>query len=224
MEIHSTLSPPRIVTKNKALFKSLNKYFKKRAISETEIKKFLIENSYYQSEVIKTKAIYTIKNPIQTIFLLKGNSFFSERKILKFIKLDESKTGIRFYDFVETAIKQAYQKQGFLKIKIEKKPVRKKWKEWVYLNISEGPRIRIAELKVKGLLSKPASQYKKFIKNNSTTLVKQGFYNKKDLEIGYENLINDLRSKGYLQSKIYSDRIFLKRTKHLLQSIWKRGL
>ena len=118
--------------------------------------------------------------------------------------------GAFFYSFVEAAIKNAYQSFGFLKIKITKTAVKKKWKEWIYLNISEGPRIRIAELKIKGLLSQPNSKYEEFIKNNSTNLIRKGFYNKKDLEIGYENLINHLKNQGYLQSKIYSDRIFFK--------------
>ena len=209
----SSLKPHLIITKNKTLFRQLNKYLKKKSMSEKEIRKFLIENSYYQSEIIKTESAYIIKNPVEIIFVLKGNNFFTEKAIRKFMKFDENKIGIQFYDFVETAVKKAYQRQGFLKINIEKNTVRKKWKKWLYLNISEGPRIRIAELKVRGLLSKPDSQYENFIKNNSTDLIKKGFYSKKDLEIGYENLISYLRSQGYLQSKIYSDRIFFKEDK-----------
>lgn len=203
----------RVVTKNKKLYKALNKYLKKRTISKKAIQEFLINNSYYQSEVIKTESNYLIKNPIQTIFILRGNIFFSEKDILRFAKINENNMGGFFYDFFETAVKSAYQGEGFLKIKIDKRVVKKKWKEWIYLNISEGPRIRIAELKIKGLLSKPSSYYENFIKNNSTDLIRKGFYSKKDLEIGYENLINYLKSQGYLQSKIYSDRIFFKEDK-----------
>ena len=63
------------------------------------------------------------------------------------------------------------------------------------------------------MLSKSNLKYENFIKHNSTELIKKGFYNKKDLEIGYENLINHLRSQGYLQSKIYSDRVSFKKDK-----------
>ena len=70
--------------------------------------------------------------------------------------------------------------------------------------------MRIAELKIKGLFSKPYLQYENFIRNNSTKLIRKGFYSKKDLETGYENLINHLKSQGYLQSKIYSDRVSFK--------------
>ncbi len=207
------LKPNQIITENKTLSKKLKKYFKNKSVSEKAIQKFLIDNSYYQSEIIKSGTAYIIKNPIQNIFVLKGNRFFNKKEIRKFIEVDENKMGAVFYDFVETAIKKAYQKQSFFKIQIKRNTVRKKWKEWVYLDILEGPRTRIAELKVKGLLSKPNSEYENYIQNNSTTLIKKGFYNKKDLETGYENLINHLKSQGYLQSKIYSDRIFFKEDK-----------
>ena len=207
------LNPQRIISKNKNLARDINRYFRKKQISKKKIQKFLITNSYYQSAVIKSETAYIIENPVKTIFVFKGNYFFNEKKIRKFVNINENKAGAFFYSFVKTAIKNAYQNQGFLKIKIKKSTVRKNWKEWIYLNISEGPRIRIAELKIKGLLSQPNSQYENFIRNNSSDLIKEGFYSKKDLEVGYKNLINHLKSQGYLQSKIYSDRIFFKKDK-----------
>lgn len=207
------LGPPSlhsIQTDNQKLDKKLQSYFRKKAVSRKEIQNFLIKNSFYQSEVLKTGTAYVIQNPIETVLVFKGNSFFSEKELWKAIKIDENKTGSFFSGFVEKSIKSIYQNQGFLKVKVEKKSIKKKWKEWIYLNISEGPRIRIAELKVKGLLSQPSARYESFIRNNSSDLIKKGFYSKKDLEAGYENLINHLKSQGYLQSKIYSDRIFFK--------------
>ena len=202
-----------IWTENPELQKDINKYFKNKPISKKEIQKFLIKNSYYQAQLTQTNKVYIIKNPFQVIFIFKGNHLLTEKEIRKLIKIDESKMGAFFYSFIETTIKSIYQSQGFLKIKIKKQTVKKPWKKWVYLNIVEGPRIQIAELKVKGLLSKPNNEYESFIKNNSSDLIRKGFYNKKDLELGYDNLINHLKSQGYLQSKIYSDRIFFKEDK-----------
>ena len=205
-----SLKSNQIMTLNKTLSKNLNKYFRKKSISEKEIEKFLFKKSYYRSEIIKTEEAYIIKNPVKIIFVFKGNYFFDEKTIRKLIKVDETKIGYQLYDFVETGIKNIYQRQGFLKVKVKKSITRKGWKEWIYLNISEGPRMRITELKIKGLLSKPNSYYENFIKNNSTDLIKNGFYSQKALKIGYENLISYLRSQGYLQSKIYSDRASFK--------------
>ena len=198
-----------IITENPVLLKKLKRHFQKKSVSEQKIQEFLIKTGYYSSEIVKTKSFYVIKNPIKVIFMFKGQSFFTEKDLRKFIKIDVNTAGPQFYNFVEKVIREAYQKKSFLKVKIEKKTFRKRWKQWIYLNISEGPRIRISELKVKGVFSQPRIKYENFIRNNSTELIKRGFYNKKDLEEGYENLIHHLRSQGYLQSKIYSDRVFL---------------
>ena len=198
----------RIITKNEFLSENLNRYFENKPISKKGIQKFLIEKSYYQAEIVKEGTAYFVKNPVQIVFVFKGNRFFNDKELRKLIKIDENKAGSFFYSFVENAIKKAYQSEGFLNIEVEKKTFKRDWKKWIHLNLSEGPRIKIAELRVRGLLSKPDSQYQDFIRNNSTDLIKKGFYNKKDLETGYENLINHLKSQGYLQSKIYSDRIF----------------
>ena len=206
----SSVSAYQILTENKQLSRQLDKYFKKKSISKKKIQTFLFDQGYYKSKIIKNRNTYLIKNPFKIIFSVKGNSFFSEKEIYKIIKIDNKKVGTRFYSFVEAAIQDAYKREGFLKIKLKQKIVKQNWKEWIYLNISEGLRFRIAKLDIKGLLSKSNTEYENFIKNNSTHLIKRGFYSKKDLEIGYENLMNYLRGQGYLQSKIYSDRISFK--------------
>lgn len=196
-----------IITENPDLLKNLKKHFKKKTVSEKEIQKFLIENNFYEAEVIKKGNSHTITNPVELIFIIRGNTFFNEKEVRKFMQVDEAQTGDRFYNFIKTEIQNNYQNQGFLDIKINIKTAQKKWKKWIYLDILEGERIRIAQLKVLGVFSKSNFEYEKFIKNNSTDLIKKGFYSKKGLEIGYENLISHLRGQGYLQSKIYSDRV-----------------
>ena len=202
-----------ITTKNKDLFKRLQKYFKEKSVSEKEIQKFLLENNFYEAEVIQEEDSYTITNPIELVFIIRGNSFFNEKEIRKFMQVDETQIGDRFYNFIKTKIQKNYQSQGFLNIKLELRTTRKKWKKWVYLDILEGDRIQIAQLKVLGVFSKSNSEYERFIKNNSANLIKKGFYSKKGLEAGYESLISYLRGQGYLQSKIYSDRVFFKKNK-----------
>ncbi len=208
-----TPGPYRIVSPHPTLPKQIYRHFKDKPISIKNLQKFLIKKDYYQAEVSQIGKNFIIKNPIQIVFVFKGNRFFSEKQIHKIVKVDENTMGAFFYDFVETAIQRAYQNQGFLKVELKRSEFKKKWKKWVYFNIAEGPRIRIAELKIQGLLSQPNEQYENFIKNNSSDLIKKGFYNKKDLEKGYKNLIRHIRGQGYLQSKIYSDRIFFKEDK-----------
>ena len=199
-----------VITANKNLLSSIEKHFNSLPISISSLQKFLLEHSYYSSELIQEKSTIVIKNPYKIIFMFKGGRFFKEEELRKLIKIDENKMGSFFYNLLEKSIKQAYQEKGFLKVKIEKTEEIKGWKKWVLINISEGPRIHIGDLEVTGMLSQPASKYEKFIIKNSAELVQSGIYNKKGLEKGYENLIQHLKNKGYLQSKIYSDRVFFK--------------
>ena len=199
-----------VKSENKELSLNIEKHFKDKKISASALKEFLLKNSYYSSEITKKNGKTFIKSPYKIIFIFKGNTFLKEQDLRKLVKLDENKIGSFFYNFVEKPIKQAYQEKGFLKVKITKTERKEAWKKWIVLNISEGSRVRIGELKVKGLLSKPSSYYEKIIIDNSTELIKSGTYNKKDLEKGYKGLINYLKSEGYLQSKIYSDRVFFK--------------
>ena len=76
----SALNPSRIITKNRVLLRKLNKHFRKKTVSKKQIQQFLVKNSYYQSEVTKTKAGYVIKNPVQVVFVFRGNHFFNEKK------------------------------------------------------------------------------------------------------------------------------------------------
>ena len=202
-----------VATDNKELLNSLKKTFNNKAVFNSDLQKFLLENSYYSSELIQKNGDTIIKNPYKIIFVFKGNHFFKKKELKKFIKIDETKLGAFFHVFIEKEIKRIYQEEGFLKVKIDKTETKAGWKKWIFFNISEGPRVYIGELKVKGLLSQSPSKYENFIIENSTERIKIDVYNKKDLEKGYKNLINHLKSEGYLQSKIYSDRVFFKDNK-----------
>ena len=202
-----------IVTKNKSLLQTLKMRFANQTLSHSSLQKFLAENSYYSAELSQKEGKTVISSPYQIVFIFKGNKTFTEQELRKLIQIDENKIGSFFYSFVERSIKQAYQKKGFLNLEINKTEKQKGWKKWIFLNISEGPRILIGDLKVKGLLSQPAGYYEKFIIKNSAQLTQSGVYNKKGLEKGYKNLINHLKSAGYLQSKISSDRVFFKDNK-----------
>ena len=197
----------QITTNNKNLQKKINIYFQKNKISKKNIEKYLIQNNFFNFYINQTKDEYIIKNPIKTLFVIKGNSFLKENHLQQILKLDEAQFKTNFYETARGNIKTAYQQKGFKNIKIKQNIKRKNWKEWVYFHIKEGPRVRISKIMISGFFSKPTSEYVNFIINNSSPLVKKGFYNKKDLQKGYKNLLDHLRTNGFLQSKIYPDRV-----------------
>ena len=203
-------SLPLFFSENKQLARQLNKVFRHKTPSRKSILNYLVENHYFKSKILQTKRGWIIENPIKTIFSVKGAKFFNHYEINKIIHIDETKLGINLYKTAISSLRTAYSNQGFQKAAISYNIKRKQWKEWVYLKVREGPRIRIEKIILTGLLSQPPEVYVELIKNNSTPLIQEGYYNKADLEQGYKNLIKHLRSQGYLQSRLYSDRVIYK--------------
>ena len=134
-------------------------------------------------------------------------------KIKNLIKANSVNQGKSFSESLVSSLRSAYHSEGFQKIQIKKREKIKGWKKWIYVEFNEGPRIKIAAIHLKGFVSRPTDFYVDFIKSNSSSLIRKGYFNKKDLEVGYKNLILFLKKNGYLQSKIYSDRIIYKGNK-----------
>lgn len=206
------LSQRFIFTKNKSLLNKINRYFKnsKKKVSQKNLQEYLIKHSYYQFQIETKKDSFTIKNPVQTIFVIKGNQFLKDYVFRNITDANTYNLGIEFYDAIEANIITAYKKQGFQKVQVDRSIKTKGWKQWSYFKITEGPRIRIGKITINGLFSKPAAEYKKLFLNSSTSLIKRGFYNEKDLELGYKNLSNYLNAQGFLEAKIYPDPVNIK--------------
>lgn len=208
----SAKNPMGIKTDNRDLEKGIQNQFRNESdLTKEKLTKFLLKEGYFKSRIEKTPEGFSITNPFKMIFILTGNHFLKNYKIKKLIK--ETPKGHGFEDNLIDSLKSAYQAKGFQKITITTKKVVKGWKEWVYLAFHEGPRVKIAEIQLSGLISRSPDFYVDFIKSNSSSLIKQGYFNKKDLEIGYKNLVLFLKKNGYLGSRIYSDRITYKDNK-----------
>ena len=190
-----------------------NQFQSKKSVTKEKILDFLVKQGYFKSRVIETPSGFSITAPFKMIFILKGNRFLRDYEIKKLIKANSANRGEGFEEALISSLKVAYQALGFKKISIKKKKVSKGWVEWVYLTFQEGPRIKIANISLTGLISRPSHFYVNFIKSHSSPLIQNGYFNKKDLETGYKNLIFFLKKNGYLQSRIYSDKITYKNNK-----------
>lgn len=199
-----------VTTKNSVLLKKITKDLPRQKISYQNIKKYLIDNNYFQFNIIKQHNHYIIKNPVKTTFVIKGARAFKYKLLKQVMKANEAQLGINFYETLRENIKSFYHKKGFQQVQVRQKTVRRDFNEWIYFYIKEGAQIRISKIIMTGLFSKPSSEYIDFIIDNSTPLIKKGFYNKKDLEIGYKNLLDHLKKNGFLQSKIHPHRVVVK--------------
>ncbi|HRO67584.1 MAG TPA: POTRA domain-containing protein, partial [Pseudobdellovibrionaceae bacterium] len=105
-------------------------------------------------------------------------------------------------------IRQAYLQRGYARVQVGVEEVdgNKPFQRRLIFTIDEGPRIRIEKYEIKGRISRPPSYYVGIIRDHSSSLIAQGFYNKSDLEKGFENLALELQNEGYLIAKILSTR------------------
>ena len=194
-------------SKNKKLTRRLNRFFRGKNPSRKSISKYLLENHYFKSQVLRAKQGWVIENPVKTVFSVRGVKFFNHYEINRILYADEARSGVNLYKTALSALRTAYGQRGFQKTKASYQIKREGWTEWVFFTVKEGPRIRIGKIYITGLLSQPPETYAEFIRNNSTDLVREGYYNKTDLEKGYKNLITHLKSQGYLESRLHSDRV-----------------
>ncbi|HWU42045.1 MAG TPA: POTRA domain-containing protein, partial [Bdellovibrio sp.] len=81
------------------------------------------------------------------------------------------------------------------------------YQKTITFSIDEGPRIKIQDIVITGKFSRKAQHYVHIIRDHSSPVVSDGYFNKDDLDTGLKNLTLQLQNEGYLQAKIVSSRI-----------------
>lgn len=163
----------------------------------------------YNDDRTQAHLKYLIRNPFRYDHYFVGNSQLSVFDIVKTARVDEiqATSGDPSAE-VSDRIKQRYLQSGFphVQIKTTESEDPKAFKRAVTINIDEGPRVKITGFEVTGRISRPSKYYSQFIKENSSALLERGYYYRKDVELGYQNLINELRNQGYLKARVQSLR------------------
>lgn len=160
----------------------------------------------------KTEAIlqFTVREPYRWEFYFSGFQFETQTQIYQAVDLGnrERKNVDPAGEAVER-LRRHYIKSGFPHVQIETDVVNppETYLKRVYFKIAEGPRVRMVDLEVQGRISREASYYRDFIMNNSSDLVKRGYFVREDLEVGFKNLGTELRNQGYLRARVLSSRV-----------------
>lgn len=187
-----------------------------------ELNEFLIQNQYLTAEVNGPDATY---NEDKTKAWLK----FEVREPYRYefypsgFKWPDTMTSIlHALDFqnkerknVEPAsegaerLRRYFMERGYPNIAIETKVVNPAgtYLRRVTYNINQGPRVRIKAIEVQGRISRGSRYYQNYILENSSDLTSRGWYNRGDLEIGFKNLVTDLRNQGFLRARVLSSRV-----------------
>ncbi len=107
-----------------------------------------------------------------------------------------------------TKIKNYYLASGFARVEVsgEELPTSKAFEKAVSIDVREGPRIKINEVKFTGNFSGSEKYYVDFIREHSTELISDGWYNREGFQTGLNNIIIDRQNQGYLRAKILSSK------------------
>lgn len=187
----------------------------------SDLNDFLNLNGYLATEILgpevkynkdKTQALIEleIREPYRWEFYLNGyvKEWYSDLREALDLKNKERKNLDPANEGSER-LRRYYVSKGYPNIAIETKVVNPPgtYLKRVYYNISEGVRVKVAKIDVQGRISRASSYYQDFVLDNSSPLVKRGYYNRADLENGFRNLVTELRNQGYLRAKVLSSRI-----------------
>lgn len=109
---------------------------------------------------------------------------------------------------LEDKIRLAYLQRGFARVQIQTEELegQSPSSKRLVFNIDEGPRVRLAKFEIRGRMSRDPSHYEDLIREHSSQLIAQGYYNKDDLEKGFSNLTVELQNEGFLVAKVISTR------------------
>lgn len=196
------LSQDNILT----LQKDLNEYFAKNRYLTARLSAPAIA---YNRERSEARLTYLIESAYRYEFLFDGNSFFEDGGIIRQIELDKL-AGLTTSPAADLAdrTRKLYQANGFANVEVEYKEriFEESQKYQVKFEINENPRVRIKAIEINGSVSRKAKYYTNFIARHSSVLIEKGYYNRKDVEIGYENLVVDLQNQGFLRARVQTVR------------------
>jgi outer membrane protein insertion porin family len=226
----ATLSSPSQDFNSQFRFK-LNNDLKEKPYSEAlinEIKKEFRElfsrRGYYKAELAgpqfetsldgtKADLTFTVTNPDSFYVDLVGATQFTQSTLRGVLDLQNYfSTNTNLGPELATKIKNHYLKMGYARVYVNGEEINngKPFEKTVRIEISEGPRIRIDELKVTGTITESETFYRQFIKNHSSELITKNYYNREDLQVGLNNLVIDRQNQGFLRAKVLSSKVVFK--------------
>ena len=225
---------------NKKVEKALRNYVGDRSTKKNiskvikKIKSFLNKKdlrvaliSRYEIKIHKNNQIsfiFYLEDMLRYVLKIKGVRFFKHSFIeslifekIKTIRNYKTSKKLDYEGELAKSIQNAYLEKAFLfnkvKIRYQKSSA---FKRVLEINIQEGPRPKIKEIKILGSFSKDPHEYIRFIKKNSGALVKEGYFSHEELKKAYLNLLTDLQNKSFLKAKIESEKISFSKDKRFV--------
>lgn len=164
--------------------------------------------SVFSSDESQVELKFTLDQPYSYSFDFDGvNHITGSTLEEEALKLNEFySTNPNIGPELSSRIKSYYLIRGFsrVEVSVDEMDGRKEFTRQLIFHVEEGEKVKISKFVIGGHYSLPTSFYVDFIRDHSSSLVHQMYYNKEDVDAGVTNLINELKNRGYLQAKISS--------------------
>lgn len=197
--------------------------FSAEIISEyqAEVNEYLLSNRYlnaslsvpkfdYNTAFSEVIISYQVNDPYKIEFLFKGNKQLSDEELIQAIDPQSlGQLGFNLTTEAGTRVRERYLSSGYAKASVstQVKQVDESFRREIRIAVEEGPRVTIRKLYILGQISRPPQYYSDFVIEHSSDLISRGYYNERDIENGYKNLIIELRNQGYFRARIQSSSL-----------------
>ncbi len=162
----------------------------------------------YNPERTHAKVFYSVENPWKFEFTFEGNSYFSTAKLIHYIEEEKLAGASNPGPDIAEKIRRVYQNAGFANVDVHytQNFIESSRRLQLRFKIKENPRVRIKKIEIVGNISRPEDYYTGFIRSSSSSLIGNGYYNRKDIEEGVKKLVIELQNQGYLRARVQSQR------------------
>lgn len=182
---------------------------------------FLIDNRYLATEVLPLDARYNetkteayiqieVREPYRWEFYFADNKFETQTDLYRLLDLkNRERKNVDPAGEGAERIRRGYLEKGFPNILVDTKVNNPQgtFLKRVYFTLNESMRVKIKGIEVQGRTTRGSKYYENFIRDNSSSLVRKGYYNRQDLERGFKNLATELRNQGFLRARVLSSRV-----------------
>lgn len=221
------LSQIVIESANKDLVKKLNekcknfigKTFGENSQNEVQaaINSYLADNRYLRTtfkevksqlsaKELKASLIFKIENPYRYEFLITEDShdeFSAQYLIRKIVSSTFSSSTKDAKVFTSDLIKQEYLNKGYAlaEVNVTERLKVESFRRDLLIEIKEGEPVKLVDIHITGLFTRPENYYVDFILEHSSPLIQKNLYNASDLKKGLDNLNTHLKNQGFLKAK-----------------------
>jgi outer membrane protein assembly complex protein YaeT len=157
----------------------------------------------------RAELTFTVANSDQYLVDLKGLIEKGRDSVEDSLDLDHFfSTNPNLGPEIATRVKNYYLSEGYARVEVtgEELNSTKPFQKVISLQVQEGPKVKIKEIKFIGRYTAPENYYIRFLQQHSTELIRDEYYNREGIEAGLKNLIIDRQNQGYLRAKIISTK------------------